>query len=56
MKLNVHKSTGLDYIHPWVLMEMADVVAMALSIIFEKPWLLGEVHGDWEKENITPIF
>ena len=34
---------------------MADVVAKLLSIIFEKPWLSGEVPGDWKKGNISPF-
>jgi len=60
MKLNVYKSTGPDDIYTRILREMTDVVAeplsLSLSFIFEKSWLSGEVPGDWEKGNITPIF
>ena len=35
---------------------MADVVAKLLSIIFEKPWLSGEVPDDWKKGNTAPVF
>ena len=32
------------------------MVATLFSIIFEKLWLSGNVSGDWNKGNITPIF
>lgn len=34
-----------------VLKELADEVARTLSIVFEKLWQSGEVHGDWRKEK-----
>jgi len=39
-----------------VLRELADVIAEALSIIFERSWRTGEVPEDWRKANVTPIF
>ncbi|KFW06419.1 hypothetical protein N326_05682, partial [Eurypyga helias] len=54
--LKVHKSMGLNGIHSRVLNELADGVAILLSIIFEKSWQSGEVPADWKRGNITPIF
>ncbi|GAB0205476.1 mitochondrial enolase superfamily member 1 [Grus japonensis] len=55
-KLNTHKSMGPDGMHPRVLRELADVVAVPLSIIFERSWRTGEVPEDWRKANVTPVF
>ncbi|CAM4574301.1 unnamed protein product [Caretta caretta] len=55
-KLDVHKSMGLDVLHPRVRKELADVIAEPLAIIFENSWRLGEVPGDWKKANVVPIF
>ncbi|WP_237584555.1 hypothetical protein, partial [Salmonella sp. gx-f5] len=41
--LDVHKSMGLDGIHPRVLRELAEELAKPLSIIYQQSWLSGEV-------------
>ncbi|KFQ30983.1 RNA-directed DNA polymerase from mobile element jockey, partial [Merops nubicus] len=55
-KLNIHKSMGPNEMHPRVLRELADVVALPLSIIFAKSWQMGEVPEDWRKASVTPVF
>ncbi|GAB0183976.1 mitochondrial enolase superfamily member 1 [Grus japonensis] len=55
-KLNTHKSMGPNGMHPRVLRELADVIVMPLSIIFERSWRTGEVPEDWRKANVTPVF
>ncbi|KFQ10082.1 hypothetical protein N329_01119, partial [Haliaeetus albicilla] len=54
--LKVHKSVGLDEMHPQVLRELADEVAEPLSNISEKPWESGEVCTGWKRGKITSIF
>ncbi|KFP88234.1 hypothetical protein N310_12042, partial [Acanthisitta chloris] len=49
-------SMGPDEIHPQVLRELADVVAMLLSISFEKSWQSGDDPVVWKEGNITSIF
>ncbi|CAM4491188.1 unnamed protein product [Caretta caretta] len=55
-KLDVHKSMGLDALHPRLLKELADVIAEPLAIIFENSWRSGEVPDDWKKANVVLIF
>ncbi|PKU42809.1 rna-directed dna polymerase from mobile element jockey-like [Limosa lapponica baueri] len=52
----MHKSMGPDGMHPYMLRELADVIAKLLSIIFERSWRIDEVPEDWRKANVTPVF
>ncbi|KFV98173.1 hypothetical protein N326_01172, partial [Eurypyga helias] len=54
--LKVQKSMGPNEIHPQVQKELADGVAIPLSIIIQKSWWSGEVPANWKRGNIIPIF
>jgi len=45
-KLDAHKLMVPNGMHPRVLRELADVIAEALFIIFERSWRTGEVPED----------
>jgi len=51
-----HKSMGPDWIHPRALRELAEELARPLSIIYQQPWLTGEVPDEWRITNVTPIY
>uniref|UniRef100_A0A8D2QBA3 Reverse transcriptase domain-containing protein n=1 Tax=Zonotrichia albicollis TaxID=44394 RepID=A0A8D2QBA3_ZONAL len=53
--LDVHKSMGPDGIHPRVMRELANELAMPLSITYQRSWLTGEVPDDWKLANVIPI-
>jgi len=53
--LNIHKPMGPDEVHPRVLRELADGVAKALSMTFERSWQSNK-FPDWKKANTVPIF
>jgi len=44
--LNIHKPMRLDEMHPRVLRELADGVAKALSMVFERSWQSSKFPGD----------
>ena len=47
---------GLEGLYPWMLREVANVIARPHSIPFEKSWALGKVPEHWKKENVTAMF
>ena len=54
-KLNQNKSPGHDNWHPYTLNELADVISVPLSILYNKSLREG-AHKSWLKAVITPIF
>ena len=54
--LNVYKSAGPDSIHPRILKEAKEVLALPLKIIFNCSLETGVLPIDWKIANITPIF
>ncbi|RMB97888.1 hypothetical protein DUI87_25366 [Hirundo rustica rustica] len=54
-RLGIHKSVGPEGIHPRVMREMADELVKLLSIVYQQPWLAGEVPDDWKLASVTPI-
>uniref|UniRef100_A0A8B9ZSV0 Reverse transcriptase domain-containing protein n=1 Tax=Anas zonorhyncha TaxID=75864 RepID=A0A8B9ZSV0_9AVES len=54
--LNAHNSMGPDGMHPWVLWELAKVIAELLSIIFERSRRTEEqLPEDWRIASVTPV-
>jgi len=47
---------GSDWMHLWVLRELAEVIARSISIIFGKLWGTGQVPEGWRKANVTSVF
>jgi len=47
---------GPEGIHPRVLRELGKELAKPLSIIYQQPWLAGEVPDNWRIASVTPIY
>ena len=54
--LKASKAPGPDGIHPAILHECAEILAVPLCIIFQKCLDSNFVPGDWRVANVTPIF
>ena len=55
MKLNPGKKPGPDKWHPLFLRRIADLIALPLSILFQKSLNEGTVPSDWLRACITAI-
>ncbi|KAJ7416490.1 rna-directed dna polymerase from mobile element jockey-like [Willisornis vidua] len=53
--LDPQKSRGPDGIHHSVMRELAEELAMTLSIIYQQSWVSEKVLNDWKLVNVTPI-
>ena len=47
---------GPDGINPRVLMELVDVMAGPLLIIYQRSWESGEVPADWKLATAIPVY
>ena len=54
--LNSTKAVGLDAIRPIVLKELSQVIAPAVTVIFQKSLDTCTVPSDWKKAQVCPLF
>ena len=55
-KLRQLKSPGTDQVHPYVLRECCEEMAVPLFMIFRKSLDEGRIPEDWKMARVTPIF
>ena len=54
-RLKEDKACGPDGIHPKLLKECAEIIAIPLYLIFSKSLESGVVPADWKLANVSPI-
>ena len=55
-KLRIDKSLGVDEVFPRVLRECKNIISVALTDIFDKLIVSGDVPNLWRQANVIPIF
>lgn len=53
---DMHRSAGLDGVHPRVLRDLPEDLTKPLSLVHQHSWLSGEVLVAWRSANVTPIY
>ncbi len=56
LELDIHKSVGVDGVHPSVLFNCAHALSIPLSFFFNHSLNSGVCQIKWKQANITPIF
>ena len=54
--INANKSCGPDNLHPRLLIELADILALPITILFNATLKDGTIPKDWKMAFITGIF
>lgn len=54
--LKTNKAPGPDQISPWILKELADSIAMPLTLLFSYSLRCGVVPDEWKRASVSPIF
>ena len=54
--LKPNKSPGPDCIHPKILKEMAEELAVPFKILFDLTMKVGKIPSDWKSAEVRPIF
>ena len=55
-KIKVNKSCGPDNLHPRLLLELADIIALPVTILFNETLKEGKLPKDWKLAYITGVF
>ena len=55
-EINVNKSCGPDNLHPRLLFELADIIALPVTILFNATLKCENLPKDWKMALITGIF
>ena len=54
--LNQYKSCGPDELHPRLLIELADDIALPVALLFNATMEHGSLPDDWRRAFVSPIF
>ena len=55
-RLNQYKSCGPDQLHPRLLIELADIIALPITLLFNMTMKQGILPNDWRRAFVSPIF
>ena len=54
--LNQYKSCGPDQLHPRLLIELAELLALPITLLFNMTFQQGVLPHDWRRAFISPIY